>query len=88
MSRPGQSEPVEHPAGEPADDLGALGIDVEQDELVDREAVAADGDALDQLRRVGAAAADDRDLDAHPASVLSVPRSDRAVVRHLDSGAC
>ena len=72
MQPAGPSEPVQHPAGEPADDLGAVRIGVEQDELVDREAVAADGDALDQLRRVGAAAADDRDLDAHAASVLPV----------------
>ena len=61
----GPVEPVQHPPGQAADDLEALGVDVEQDQLVDRQAVAAPGEALDELRRVGAAAADDRDLDAH-----------------------
>ena len=55
-------------AGEPADDLEPLGIDVEQDQLVDRQAVRAAREALDQLRRVRAPAADDRDLGAHPPS--------------------
>ncbi len=73
----GPLHPVEHPASEPADDLDAVRIGVEQDELVDREAVAANGDALDQLRRVGASAADDRDLDAHPASVPVGPSVSR-----------
>ena len=69
----GPAEPLEHPPGEPADDLEPLGIDVEQDELVDRQAVGAAGDALDQLGRVGAAAADDRELDAHPRLRLPDP---------------
>ena len=43
----------------------ALGVDVEEDELVDAEARLACGEPLDQLRRVGAAAADDGDLHAH-----------------------
>ena len=37
-----------------------------QDELVDGQTVAARDDALDQLRRVGAAPTDHRDFDPHP----------------------
>ncbi len=58
--------PVEHPPGEVADDPEALGFDVEQGELVDREARLAGGEAVDELGRVGAATADDGDLHAHP----------------------
>ena len=59
------AEPVEHPTGEAADDLQPFGIDVEQDQLVDRQALVPAGEALDELRRIGAATADDGDLDAH-----------------------
>ena len=76
ISRPGQLEAVQHPAGEAADDLGAVRIGVEEDQLVDRQAIRADRDPLDQLRRVGAAAADDRDLDAHRPESLRL-RPDR-----------
>ena len=55
VSRPGPAQPIEHPLGEAADDLEPLRVDVEQDELVDRQAVRAPGEALDQFRRVGAA---------------------------------
>ncbi len=56
--------PKEHAPGEPPDDREAIGIDVVQDELGDRESVAAGGQALDELGRVRAPAADDRDLHA------------------------
>ena len=39
----GPVEPVEHPLGEPADDREPLGVDVEQDELVDRQPRRARG---------------------------------------------
>ena len=58
----------EHPLGETADDREALGIDVEQDELVDGQAVGAADHALHQFGRVRAPATDDRHLDAHLAS--------------------
>ena len=61
---PAPAQPIEHPAGQPADDLEALGVDVEQDQLVDRQAIGAARDALDQLGGVRAAAADDRELQA------------------------
>ena len=64
----GPAEPGQHPPGEAADDLEPLGVDVEQDELVDPDAVVAAREALDELRRVRAAAADDRELQAHLAS--------------------
>ena len=65
----GPVERVEHPLGEAADDREPLGVDVEQDELVDRQPVGAADEALDELRGVRAAAADDGDLDAHPPSI-------------------
>ncbi len=58
----------EHSLGEAADDRKPLGIDVEQDELVDGQAVGAADHALHQLGRVRAPATDDRHLDAHLAS--------------------
>ena len=69
--------PAEHPLGEPADDLEPLGVDVEQGELVDRQAVGAAREAVDELGRVGAAAADDRELQAHrpPAPSAARPAS-------------
>ena len=63
-ARPGQPSRSSIRAGQPADDLQALGVDVEEDQLVDRQAIRAPRDALDQLRRVGAAAPDDRELHA------------------------
>src|SRR4029079_18397697 len=59
------AEPVEHPTGEAADDLEPFGIDIEEDQLVDRQALVPTGEPLDELRRIGAATADDGDLDAH-----------------------
>ena len=44
-----------HPLREGADDAEALGIDVQQRQFVDRKAVAAGDEPLDQLGRVGAA---------------------------------
>ena len=55
-----------------------LRVDVEQDQLVDRQALVPTGEPLDELRRIGAAAADDGDLDAH-----SVPSR----LRGLDTNA-
>jgi hypothetical protein len=56
---------MEHSAGEPTDDLDAVWVRVEEDELIDREASVADREPLDELRGVRAAATDDRDPDAH-----------------------
>ena len=61
------AEAGEHPLGQPADDFAALGVDVVERELVDRQAVAAVGETVDELGRVRATAADDRDLEAHSA---------------------
>ena len=63
-------EPIEHPLGQPADDREALGVDVEQDQLVDRQPIGSPDEALHQLRGVGAAATDDGDLDAQGGSPL------------------
>ena len=69
--------PVEHPLRESADDLEPLGVDVVQHELahVDRLALAAE--ARDELRRVGGAGADDRDL--HPFTPVRVTPSTKAL---------
>ena len=61
----GKLELAQDASREPADDREAAFIDVVQDELVDGQNVAAQADALDELGGVGAAAADDRDLDSH-----------------------
>ena len=37
------AQPVEHPSSEAADHLESFGIDVEQDKLVDRQSIGADG---------------------------------------------
>ena len=76
-------EPVEHPRRQPADDLEALRIDVEEDELVDREAVGAPRDALDQLRRVGAAPAHDRELHAQLPDLRFPPLTSRAIAYNV-----
>jgi hypothetical protein len=55
----------ENAARQPSDDCEALGVDVKQDELVDRKALTVRVKTLDELRRVGAAASDDRDLHTH-----------------------
>ena len=57
--------PGQHAPGQAAHHREALGVDVEQHQLVDREPVGPGGQALDQLRGVGAAAPDHRDLQAH-----------------------
>jgi len=56
---------VEHAAGQTADDLSAVGIDVVKDELVDRQPGPPARKSLDQLRRIGASTTDDGDLDTH-----------------------
>jgi hypothetical protein len=48
-----------------AHDLQATGVDVEQRQLVDGKTLVVGDDALDELRCVGAAGADDRNLHAH-----------------------
>ena len=65
---PGPAGFPEHSLGETADDRKALGIDIEQDELVDGQAVGAADHALHEFGRVRAPATDDRHLDAHLAS--------------------
>ena len=70
----------EHPLGQATDDRKALGIDIEQDELVDGHAVGAADHALHQFGRVGAPATDDRHLDAH---LASPPRHGPACCRPL-----
>src|SRR3954464_12700063 len=60
---------VEHPPGQPADDLEPRAIDGVQGERVDVE-------AGDELRRVGRAPADDGDL--HPFTPVSVTPSTKA----------
>jgi hypothetical protein len=79
---------VEHPLGEPAHDLEPLGIHVQERDLVDRHAIRPAREPVDQLRRVGAAAADDRELQAHPHLVRPATRVTREPVadpaRRLD----
>ena len=50
---------MEHPVGERADDLQALGIGIEEDELVHGQPVGASHQAFDELRRVRASPAGD-----------------------------
>ena len=57
--------PGQHAPGQAGDHPEALGVDVEQHQLVDRQAVLAGGEPLDQLGSVGAAAPDHGDLQAH-----------------------
>ncbi len=52
----------EDAAGQAADDVQALGVDVVQDEFVDRQHVGAPGEAFDQFGCVGAATADNGDF--------------------------
>ena len=56
----------EHPLGQPADDFETRRIDVKQGQLVRRQSGRAARDAVDKLRCIRAAPADDRDLDSHP----------------------
>ena len=62
---PPEPEAGEHATGHAADHGAALFIDVVEDELLDGQPVMALRQTLDQLRGVGAPAADDRDLDPH-----------------------
>ena len=55
----------ENAACQPTDQLQAFLVYVEQNELVDRQAVSMSTEALHQLWGIGAAAADHRDLQAH-----------------------
>ena len=68
--------PLEHPSGEPADDLEPLGVDVLQHELRHVEPLALAREPGHELRRVGRAAADDRDL--HPFTPVRVTPSTNA----------
>ena len=79
-SRPVQPSRSSIRCARPPTTVEALGIDVEQDELVDGQAVRASHEALDQLGRVRAPAADDRDLGAHPPSH---PSADGRVLTRL-----
>src|ERR1019366_8942381 len=63
--------PVQHPPSESAHDPEALGVHIEQDQVIDRESVAAAREPLDQLRRICAAPADNNDLQV-PLLVLTV----------------
>jgi hypothetical protein len=63
-----------HPIREGANDGQPLGVDVQQHEIVHREAVAARHESLDELRRVRAPAADDRHLHTHAAGIVHSPR--------------
>ena len=58
-------------AGQPADRLQPVGVRVEQDQLVDDQPVLVGAQAVDQLRRVGAPAADDGHLGSHASNVTS-----------------
>ena len=62
---PGPLSLCENAPGEPTYDFEAFGVDVVQDQLIDGQALATSQKSLDELRRVGAAAADDRYLHAH-----------------------
>jgi len=59
---------VEDALGEPADNLEPLIVDVLQHELVHGQTVAAQMKTFDQLWRIRAAAADDRNLYPHSAA--------------------
>jgi hypothetical protein len=63
---------VEHPAGEPPDDLQPTGVDVVQGKLSDLQA----GQAGDELRRVGRPGPDDSEL--HPFTPVRVTPSTKA----------
>ena len=56
---------VQHPLREPADHSQPIRVDVVEGQLVDVQARGAIQQALDELGGVGAAAADDGDLDGH-----------------------
>jgi hypothetical protein len=58
----------QHPSRQPAHDLQALGIDVEEDEIVEGHAVRASDEPLHQLGRVRARPTDHRDLHTHRAA--------------------
>src|SRR6266536_2712475 len=62
---PPEAGPRQHAAGEPAHHRQTLGLRVEEDELVHGQPCLAGGEALHQLRGVGAATPDHRDLEAH-----------------------
>src|SRR4051794_33849707 len=71
---------VEHPTREPTDDVEALGGDVVQHQLVEREPLGATRETVDELGGVRAAAADDGDLQAH-----CRPGTRGSVTRGLDT---
>ena len=55
----------QHALRQAPDHFEPLRLDIEQDQLVDGEPVGTPGEPIHELRRVGAAAADHRDLGAH-----------------------
>jgi len=63
---------LEDPASESTDDFEPLIVDVVKDDLVEGEAVAPSVESFDQLRRIGAAAADDCDLYPHEVRAFGV----------------
>ena len=67
---------LEHPSREPADDFQPLRVDVLQGELRHVEPSALTREPGHELRRVGRAAADDRDL--HPFTPVRVTPSTKA----------
>ena len=72
--RAGPSRRSHHALCERADDREPHRIDVQQDELVDRKAVRARDEPLDELRRVRAAAADHRHLHTHAPGIVHSAR--------------
>jgi len=71
---PAEAGAAEHPLGQPAHDLQAFGVDVEERELLHREPVGAPREPLDELRRVGAAGPDHGDLHTHRGARLHCGR--------------
>src|SRR4029077_19368464 len=64
------ADPTQLPPRERADDLQALRVDVEQDQLIDRQTVATGDESLDELWGVGASTADDCHLHTHDVGIV------------------
>jgi hypothetical protein len=60
------AHPLEDPATEGAHQLQPLAVGIDEHQLLDRQDVAHPAQAVDQLRGVGRASPDDRDLHAGP----------------------
>ena len=67
---------LQHPRGKPADHVAPLLVDVVQDELAYVDLVALPRESRHELRRIGRATADDRDL--HPLTPVRVTPSTNA----------